>query len=479
MTSKDGCELYTKRGELKHRIGYFKISFVSRYGNQIGAYDDTNCTKGESVYPIAYSGIDALINKDMRKERQISITNVLRTGSAGNTVRAKIVNWIEAFVQRNDLGNRSFVGDVAGGWSSSPWNPKLKAHFENSKIIVTCNPWKWEGDFRLWEALMAGALVMVDNMAVPGFMPHPFKHREHLVFYDSNNQTEFEELLDYYVKHEDEARQIGEAGYRYVLDHHMPKDRVSYVIDKIESKFVSKIDYKRTQEAVKRLASNVSCELERSMDPPAKSIIIDFEKINHISNSQLERVQGYTTKQYAEYLLKPAGSEHYAFLNYMSATYGDCRHLVDIGTYAATSALALGSNQRSPVRTFDLPTSNSNKKLQEEVRAVGVDIQFHNLDLLKISDGEFKKYMLTWFIMMDTNVVSFERQFFQRLLKISFKGMLVLDDIHIGEMKPWWEKLEKRAAKNNYTTHDLTKVGHASGTGLVDFSGKVTIKQRL
>ena len=81
-----------------------------------------------------------------------------------------------------------------------------------------------------------GALVMVDKMVIPDFMPHPFEHKKHLVFYDPTNQTEFDELLDYYVKNKYKARQIGEAGYRYVLDHHMPKDRVSYILDKIESK---------------------------------------------------------------------------------------------------------------------------------------------------------------------------------------------------------------------------------------------------
>jgi len=236
----DGCNMHQKRNELKHMIGYFKRSFVSRYQNEIGVYDGMNCTNGESAYPIAYSGIDALINEDMNKERKILITNVLRIGGEHNTVRAKIVNWTKAFVQQKDLGNQSLVGQVGGGSSGSPWDETLKAHFENSKIIVTCNPWKWEGDFRLWEALMSGALVMVDRMAIPGFMPNPFKHRKHIIFYDSNNQTEFNELLDYYVKNEDEAKQIGGTGYRHVLDHHMPKDRVSYIIDKIESKIEPK-----------------------------------------------------------------------------------------------------------------------------------------------------------------------------------------------------------------------------------------------
>lgn len=89
---------------------------------------------------------------------------------------------------------------------------------------------------RLWESLMSGAMVMVDRMAIPEFMPHPFIHKKHLVYYDPNNQTEFNELLDYYVKNQDEARKIGLAGYNFVLDQHMAIDRVSYILDMVRSK---------------------------------------------------------------------------------------------------------------------------------------------------------------------------------------------------------------------------------------------------
>mgnify|MGYP001288080589 CR=1 FL=1 len=31
----------------------------------------------------------------------------------------------------------------------------------HSKIVVTCNPDNWEGDYRTWEALSTGSLVFV------------------------------------------------------------------------------------------------------------------------------------------------------------------------------------------------------------------------------------------------------------------------------------------------------------------------------
>ena len=418
----------------------------------------------------------------------------MRTGAHSNTIRTKIVNWTKAFVEKHDLGSQSFVKNIGGGGSGTNWDQAYKAQLENSKIIVSCNPSEWEGGFRLWEALLSGALVMVDRMAIPDFMPFPLEHGKHLVFYDSNNQTEFDELLEYYVNNEEEARQIGEVGYHYVLDHHMPKDRVSYILDKIESK-MEYGDHKLLNAVGQNdsRSGTVSCELEGSMDPPAKQIVIDYDKINGISKAPLERVQDYTTKDYAKFLLKRAGTEHYDFLNFISMTYGDCRHMMDIGTRSVTSALALGSNQTLPVWTFDLPGSGerhsafrgaSEEEWQKKVLGVGVDIKFHNLDLMKVSDSELKKYIGTWFIMLDTlnlpDTVQFEREFFQRLLDLGFKGILGLDDIDLNdEMKKWWKEVQDNAMKRGYTTYNLTKIGHYSGTGLVDFSGKVTIKEYI
>ena len=233
----DECAVHQKRGELKHLIGYFKRSFVWRDKDSVF---ERNCsgTGDVTVLPFAYSGLEALVNKEMNKERNVLITNVLRTYWDHNTVRKRVVEWTKDFVDKHGLTNQSIVDNVGAGSSSSRFDESYLRHLADSKIIVTCNPWLWEGDFRLWEALLSGAMVMVDRMDIPEWMPHPFEHKKHLVYYDTRNQSEFNELLEYYIKHEDEARRIGEAGYQFVLDHHMAKDRVSYILDNIESRIV-------------------------------------------------------------------------------------------------------------------------------------------------------------------------------------------------------------------------------------------------
>ena len=79
-------------------------------------------------------------------------------------------------------------------------------------------------------------LKYVDEMAILHWMPHSFKHKKHLIMYEPTNQTEFDNLLEYYVMNEAEAEAIGRSGYEHTLAHHMTTDRVSYILDNIESK---------------------------------------------------------------------------------------------------------------------------------------------------------------------------------------------------------------------------------------------------
>lgn len=63
--------------------------------------------------------------------------------------------------------------------------------------------------------------------------------------------------------------------------------------------------------------------------------------------------------------------------------------------------------------------------------------------------------------MLDTfhepDTVPFEREFFQRLLDIGFKGILGLDDIHLNlEMKKWWQEVQDGAVEGGYKTYEIS-----------------------
>jgi len=245
----------------------------------------------------------------------------------------------------------------------------------------------------------------------------------------------------------------------------------------------------------------VSCVQGSSLSKP---IVLDFAAIQAFDpKDRFEEIKGFTAVDYEQYLLGPAGSEHYILLHYLATHYADdptssCpeqrRHMVDIGTRYVTSALALASAVPTHpiVWTFDTPESmertgafrdgKSEEDWQNDVKAHEMDITFYNLDLLSVSDEEFTKYMNTWFIMLDTenepDTHPFEREWLQRLIGAQFfNGIILMDDIHVNdEMEKWWNELKENAERDGYVVYDLTKVGHATGTGMLDFSGgQVTV----
>jgi spore maturation protein CgeB len=101
-------------------------------------------------------------------------------------------------------------------------------HMYNAKIIVTVNPANWEGDFRLWEAMASGALVMVDPIFVPH--PHPLLDGKHVIFFSNTNKTSLWEKLDYYIKNPREARQIAIQGYLHAMKYHRTVSMIDYVL---------------------------------------------------------------------------------------------------------------------------------------------------------------------------------------------------------------------------------------------------------
>ena len=227
----------------------------------------------------------------------------------------------------------------------------------------------------------------------------------------------------------------------------------------------------------------------------AKPIILDFSKVQQMNMDRLHQVKGFTCDGYDEFMISPAGTEHYTLLHYLSKSYADpelnpaCqrRHLVDIGTRYVASSLSMASASPVKVWTFDIPDSTERQtafrgkteaEWQEAVKAQNIDITFHNVDLLAVSNEDFERYMNTWLIMLDTWHVPyshpFEREWLKRLVDAKFfKGVILLDDINLNEemQQTWWNEMKENSANDGYVVHDVTKVGHWSGTGLLDFSG--------
>merc|ERR1712086_503559 len=219
-------------------------------------------------------------------------------------------------------------------------------------------------------------------------------------------------------------------------------------------------------------------------------VVVDYDEIRAYDNSKIVEIMAFTIPGYEEYMSAPAGKEHYVLWAYMTKLLLDENPevpYIDIGTRHVSSALALGIAGR-PVRTFDLPDTGeripafrgkTEEEWQQQVTAAGVHITFCTESLINESAEWFAPVMKSPLIVLDTHhlpfTVPFERQFLWRLIALEYDGIVLLDDIHLNEeMERWWTELE---TDNNghYVMHDLTAVGHASGTGMLDFSHRVEI----
>jgi len=98
----------------------------------------------------------------------------------------------------------------------------------NARIIVTVNPANWEGDFRLWEAMATGALILVDPLLVPHY--YPLIDQEHVVYFSNQNKSDLWGKLDYYRSHPAVARQIALNGYLHAMKYHRAVSMIDYVL---------------------------------------------------------------------------------------------------------------------------------------------------------------------------------------------------------------------------------------------------------
>ena len=190
------------------------------------------------------------------KERRWNVVNVLRSWRTGvNEDRTRIIAWTNEYSQKmagdprkgevfiKDLespppeteegGFAAYVGEIDNFCNGHCFGPNYFRHLRDAKVVVTCNPSRWEGDFRLWEAFLSGALVMVDKMYILEWMPHTPIHGKHWITYDPGNKEDFISKLAYYTNpaNIDEAEAIAKAGYEFILRHHMAVNRVDYIMN--------------------------------------------------------------------------------------------------------------------------------------------------------------------------------------------------------------------------------------------------------
>jgi hypothetical protein len=94
-----------------------------------------------------------------------------------------------------------------------------------SKIVVVTQRDKWEGHYRLMEALMGGAMVAHDFMLS---LPKGLVDRESVVLFRSRD--ELEEIIRYYSTHEEERKAIAQRGWEVAMGRHRSWHRMEEIL---------------------------------------------------------------------------------------------------------------------------------------------------------------------------------------------------------------------------------------------------------
>jgi len=164
-------------------------------------------------------------------------------------------------------------------------------------------------------------------------------------------------------------------------------------------------------------------------------------------------------KPIAPYFFDLCGQEHYRLLCYISTQFNDTL-FVDIGTSSGDSALAMGFNQRNKVVSFDIIQRDYTPILNCRY-IIGDFTMFHN-ELLE------SRCMLYDIPHYGNTFIKWCRY----LRYVKWDGFLILDDYTYDLVKKRdWEKLG-----TEYTKIDVSKYGHFSGTGIVNFSKTIEFK---
>lgn len=145
------------------------------------------------------------------------------------------------------------------------------------------------------------------------------------------------------------------------------------------------------------------------------------------------------------------GREHYRLLMHISTLY-DKEILFDVGTNRCMSAMALSHNKSNRVKSYDI------------VQVLNENPKIPNVEFLLGDSTEDEDIKSAKFIFLDVDHDGlYEDKFYAFLKSIEWKGILMLDDIHLNDpMMRFWQGIEE-------DKYDLTQIGHWSGTGLVVF----------
>lgn len=181
-------------------------------------------------HPLSMAIMDEFIIKE-EMERDVILSCMIRPHKA-HINRPRVLESIK----KMDIKGKTQIGALNRGTMKRFDDVDMRNYFrmlKRSQIVVTCNPGKWEGDHRTWEAFANGALVFVDRMYAP--MKHPLIDGKHCIIYDVSDKglTELWKKILYFIAHPILARVIAKEGHNFTMKYHRASNRIDEILEVI------------------------------------------------------------------------------------------------------------------------------------------------------------------------------------------------------------------------------------------------------
>lgn len=212
-------------------FAYFKRSWVQNYtkGNHTVR---RLIPHAHFMHPLTMAIMDEFIVKEDLERNVVLSCTVREKEKRGHIDRIRILHLIESM---NIEGNVQ-IGQLNKGNMKRFNDFDMKdyfRHLKRSRIVVTCNPSKWEGDHRTWEAFANGALVFVDRTLTP--LVHPLVDGKHCLFYDLSDKglKVLEGQIEYALKNTNFADRIAKEGHEFAMKYHRSSNRIDEILDAI------------------------------------------------------------------------------------------------------------------------------------------------------------------------------------------------------------------------------------------------------
>lgn len=190
----------------------------------------------------------------------------------------------------------------------------------------------------------------------------------------------------------------------------------------------------------------MTIDYQKVLDTDVSFLTKYYRKVGHIKNSFLKQVPQF---------------EHYKLLTYLSFQFNNAL-LIDAGTLHGISALCLSQNPTNHVISYDI------KPLPIESGIQYRPFKRPNVTFKHVAvESDMDTILESSLIFMDIGHTGVEEKMVTDfLLENNWKGYMVVDDLirYVG-VAEWYEGVDVKK-------YDLTPIGHATGTGLLDFSNR-------